>query len=78
MRTQGGFSQQGCGQCGKRVTTRNHAVPFPLTRQELGEFLGLSTEHVSRLMAEFKRQGLLSEHKGTLHIPDSRRLLQHA
>jgi CRP/FNR family transcriptional regulator len=53
-------------------------VPFPLTRQELGEFLGLSTEHVSRLMAKFKRQKLLSERKGTLHIPDSRRLLQHA
>ncbi len=57
---------------------QSSAVPFPLTRQELGEFLGLSTEHISRLMAEFKRQGLLSEHKGTLHIPDSRRLLQHA
>jgi CRP/FNR family transcriptional regulator, anaerobic regulatory protein len=54
------------------------AVPFPLTRQELGEFLGLSTEHVSRLMAEFKRRGLLTERKNLLHIPDTRQLILHA
>lgn len=53
-------------------------APFPLTRQDLGEFLGLSTEHVSRIMAEFKRQGLLHEHKNQLEVRDPRKLLTYA
>jgi CRP/FNR family transcriptional regulator len=56
----------------------NSPVPFPLTRQDMGEFLGLSTEHVSRIMAEFKRHHLITEHKNILHIADSEKLMLHA
>ncbi len=47
---------------------QHRSLPFPLTRQDLGEFLGLSTEHVSRIMADFKRRGWLRESRGTLEI----------
>ena len=57
---------------------QQRAAPFPLTRQDLGEFLGLSTEHVSRIMADLKRHGLLHEHKGQIEIPDSRKLSLYA
>ncbi len=50
------------------------SLPFPLTRQDLAAFLGLSVEHVSRLMAEFKRQGLLQESRNQLEILASGRL----
>lgn len=56
----------------------NSDVPFPLTRQDMGEFLGLSTEHVSRMMAAFKRHHLITEHKNLLHIPDREKLIHHA
>ena len=54
------------------------SVPFPFSRQDLGEFLGLSTEHVSRLMADFKRQGLVVERSGRLTLPEPERLLDYA
>lgn len=44
------------------------AVPFPLNRNDLSEYLGLSTEHVSRWMAHFKRENLVHENKGSLKI----------
>ncbi|WP_308389350.1 Crp/Fnr family transcriptional regulator [Acidithiobacillus sp. AMEEHan] len=47
---------------------RLRVLPFPLTRQDLADFLGLSVEHVSRLMAEFKRQELLRESRNQLEI----------
>ncbi len=65
-----------CQWCG--TYPANSDVPFPLTRQDIGEFLGLSTEHVSRIMAAFKRHHLIAEHKGILRIPDSTKLIQHA
>lgn len=65
-----------CQWCGAYAA--NTEVPFPLTRQDMGEFLGLSTEHVSRIMAAFKRHHLIAEHKGILRIPDSTQLIQHA
>ncbi|MCE5387609.1 MAG: Crp/Fnr family transcriptional regulator [Acidithiobacillus sp.] len=55
------------------------SVPFPLTRHDLGAFLGLSTEHVSRIMAEWKRQSFLHESRGHLEIlqePNLRRIAQ--
>ena len=57
---------------------QQRAARFPPTRRDLGEFLGLSTEHVSRIMADFKRQRLLHEHKGQIEIPEPQKLLRHA
>ncbi|MEY2341861.1 Crp/Fnr family transcriptional regulator [Acidithiobacillus sp. IBUN Pt1247-S3] len=53
-------------------------LPFPLTRQDLAAFLGLSVEHVSRLMAEFKRQELLRETRNQLEILGTQRLQEIA
>ena len=53
-------------------------LPFPLTRQDLADFLGLSVEHVSRLMAEFKRQKLLQEARNQLEILSPQRLQEIA
>ncbi|MCE5359448.1 Crp/Fnr family transcriptional regulator [Candidatus Igneacidithiobacillus taiwanensis] len=54
------------------------SLPFPLTRQDLAAFLGLSVEHVSRIMAEFKRQDWLREHRGQLEILAAARLQEIA
>ncbi len=43
-------------------------TPLPLTRQELGELLGLTVETVSRFLAEWKRLGLLEEKGGQIRI----------
>ena len=42
-----------------------HQAPHPIcpsvSREEMGELLGITTETASRIVAEFKRQGVLSE-----------------
>lgn len=43
-------------------------LPFPLSRPDLAAFLGLSTEHVSRIMADFKRHAFIQEQRGHLEI----------
>ena len=46
------------------------AFHMPLTQNELGEALGLSTVHVNRMMTELKRRGLVRKAASRLHIPD--------
>ena len=46
-------------------------APLPLTRQELAELLGLTVETVSRIMAEWKRNGLMEEKQGTIRLTDN-------
>ncbi len=36
-------------------------VPFPMDRKDIASYLGLSSAHVSRILADFKRQGYLRE-----------------
>lgn len=43
-------------------------TPLPLTRQELGELLGLTVETVSRFLADWKRQGLIQEAHGRVRL----------
>ena len=43
-------------------------TPLPLTRQELAELLGLTVETVSRILAEWKRKGMIEEKKGSVRI----------
>ncbi len=62
------------------VPTRSIKPPIesllPLTRQEMGNLLGLSVETVSRLMAKFRRDGLVEEGHGHIHIKDYAALLE--
>ena len=43
-------------------------VAMPLSRRELGQYLGLTVETISRHFAEWKRQGIVAEKQGTLQI----------
>ena len=49
-------------------------LPLPLSRQEIGEMLGLTVETVSRLMSEFKRENIIEAPRGTVRILDIKRL----
>lgn len=44
------------------------------SREDLGEMLGISTETASRIIAEFKRSGLIEERGGSFLYPDIDRL----
>ena len=45
-----------------------------LTHKEIGEVIGASRETVTRLFANFKRDGLVEVRGATLIIPDKARL----
>lgn len=45
-------------------------VNFPISRRDLGQYLGLTIETISRHTAEWKRQGIISESRGVLTITD--------
>lgn len=47
-----------------------------ITREEMGDILGTSTETASRIIADFKRQQLLYEKNNTIHILDKNQLQQ--
>jgi CRP/FNR family transcriptional regulator len=49
-------------------------LPLPLSRQEIGELLGLTVETVSRQMSEFKRSRVIDAPRGTVNILDLNRL----
>jgi len=46
------------------------SAPMPLSRRELGQYLGLTVETVSRHFAELKRLNQLSEKQGVLSVLD--------
>lgn len=45
-------------------------VDLPLTRAELGEMLGLTVETISRFLADWRKQGLISEQHRRIRIND--------
>ena len=45
-----------------------------LTRQELGDFTGMTKESVSRIFKELREEGIIEEENGQLHILDMERL----
>lgn len=49
-----------------------YKVSLPLRRQELANYLGMSKEHLSRIMARLKRQGLLHEQQGWIQVDFTR------
>ena len=55
-----------------------HWTALPLTRQELGELLGLTVETTSRCLADWKRQGIIEERAGGIRLRDLEALQEHA
>ena len=56
----------------------DNAVEFPLTQQELGDMLGLSTVHVNRSLQEMRSENLISLKGTRLQVLDWARLRQVA
>jgi len=52
----------------------SQALPLPLSRHEIAEMLGLTVGTVSRLMAQFQREGLIQAPRGKVRILDPVRL----
>jgi CRP-like cAMP-binding protein len=51
---------------------------FPVTQQELGEAMGISTVHVNRSVQALKEEGLLEFKRGVARFPQPERLRQLA
>lgn len=49
-------------------------IPLPLSRQEIGEILGLTVETVSRIMAEFRREKIIESPRGGIDVLSISRL----
>jgi CRP/FNR family transcriptional regulator len=55
-----------------RLSTASVTIPLPMTRQDIGDFLGLTVETVSRMLTRLARE------KAILIVPDGVRLLDVA
>lgn len=55
---------------------RDGRYSFPLTQEEIGDVLGLSTVHVNRVLQELRRDGLITLQGGSLAIHDWDRLVR--
>jgi CRP-like cAMP-binding protein len=47
-----------------------HSIPFPVTQEQIGDSLGLSTVHVNRSLQKLRSSGLITLRGGTLAIED--------
>lgn len=52
----------------------NAPVILPMTRQDIGNYLGLTIETVSRIFTELKNDGILAAHGKEVAITDSKKL----
>jgi CRP-like cAMP-binding protein len=52
----------------------DHAIMLPVTQAELGDAFGLSTVHVNRVLQDFRSDGLITLHGGSLKVLDWERL----
>lgn len=55
--------------------TTGGSFDLPLTQEELGETLGLTSVHVNRTLQEMRNQGLITTERRRLHIADVNRLM---
>jgi hypothetical protein len=58
--------------------TDGNSFDFPLTQEELGDTLGVSTVHVNRMLQQIRDEGLIVLKGKALTIPDLGRLSQFA
>jgi len=54
--------------------TRDHRYELPLTQEEIGDALGLTSVHVNRVLQRMRGEGLISLDRCALAIHDYRRL----
>jgi CRP/FNR family transcriptional regulator len=47
-----------------------------MTREEIGNYLGLTLETVSRLLSRFQREGLIAVHQRDIEIRETDRLME--
>jgi CRP-like cAMP-binding protein len=52
----------------------DHAFMLPVTQAELGDAFGLSTVHVNRVLQDFRSDGLITLHGGSLKVLNWERL----
>ena len=48
---------------------------LPLTQEDLGDTLGLTSVQVNRMLQRLRQDGLIELSKGRLHIPDMPKLM---
>jgi len=58
------------------LNTSDQPLCPAISREEMGELLGITTETASRVIAEFKRSGIISESDELFHCETER--LEHA
>ena len=58
--------------------TNGTSFDFPLTQEELGDTLGVSTVHVNRMLQQLREDGLITLKGKTLTILDLERLKEFA
>ena len=61
-----------------KAETKNPAYELPMTQEQLGDALGLTSVHVNRTLRELERDGLLARTARSLSFPDWERLRQVA
>lgn len=49
---------------------------IPLSRKEIGDLLGLTIETVSRFLSQWKKIGIIQEHRGSILIKDKNKLCE--
>jgi len=58
----------------RRIALRSiiaeHRYPFPLRQQHIGDAVGLTPVHVSRVLAQLRERGILTLSEGTLQVTD--------
>lgn len=55
-----------------------HTFRVPLSQQQIGDFLGLSSVHVSRTFREFREEGLILRKRSWVELPDHNALAKEA
>lgn len=50
------------------------SFPWPLTQEMLGDLLGLSVVHINRMLQLLRRQGIIEQQRGWIHLLDIGRL----
>ncbi len=58
----------------KRLGAEDGEIRLPMSRQDLGDYLGLALETVSRLFSRFQEEGLMEVHGRQVRVTDADRL----
>lgn len=54
------------------IAARATSFPLPMTQNQLGDLIGMTSIHVNRMLAELRRDGVLRAIGGTVDIHDQR------